>query len=196
MNAKMLVIGFAVALTATAALSDPPPLEINITTDSAPGWLPSVELSAQAEATLHDYIAATDANRVSDAYAMLSDIQKQNVPFETFKTNIETFNARAGAVIERRIVKVTWTKDPANAPAPGVYVAIDIVSRFANIDRHCGYIALYLKPDGGAFQIQREEFALMDNATAQTIAKEQGEDGVEKMWAKLSAYCPNYPREP
>lgn len=28
-------------------------------------------------------------------------------------------NAQAGPVIERRIGKVSWTKDPAAAPAPG-----------------------------------------------------------------------------
>ncbi len=194
--ARALVVCLAAALAATAALCDPAPREINITTDSAPGWLPSVELSAQAEKTVRDYLAVKDANRADDAYAMFSDIQKQHVPLGDFKAGVEAFNAKAGAVIERRIVKVTWTNDPAQAPAPGIYVAIDLASRFANVDRHCGYVVLYQSPAGGAFGVMREESTFMDNATAQGITKDHGQDGMEKAWAQLSSYCPNYPGKP
>lgn len=196
MTAKTAFIFLAVAFAATTALSDPAPREINITTDSSPGWLPSVELSVQAEKTARDYLAARDANRADDAYAMFSDIQKQHVPLSDFKAGVEAFNAKAGAVIERRIVKVTWTKDPAQAPAPGIYVAIDLASRFANVDRHCGYVVLYQPPEGGAFGVMREESNVMDNATAQGIVRDQGQDAMEKAWAQLSSYCPNYPGKP
>jgi hypothetical protein len=95
-------------------------------------------------------------------------------------------------VKERRIVKLTWTKDPANAPAPGVYAVLDLASRFENIDRHCGYIILY-QPDGGApFLVQRFEQNFITNADAQTIALKQSVQALYQTWLNLSKRCPNY----
>jgi hypothetical protein len=91
-------------------------------------------------------------------------------------------------VAERRITTVTWTKNPAHAPVPGVYAALDLVSRFANIDRHCGYLVLYQAPSGGAFQIMRDENNYMDNAAAAGKAPAE----VDRVWAALSARCPGY----
>jgi hypothetical protein len=62
---------------------------------------------------------------------------------DDFEKLAANFNAEAGPVIYRRTVHISWTKDPANAPAPGVYVSVDLISKFAKVDRDCGYIILY-----------------------------------------------------
>jgi hypothetical protein len=181
----------AVFFSATSVQSDetatePAPRVINITSDSAPGWLPSVAQSDSAEKAAHDYLAAEDIGRVEEAYGYLADLNKQHMPFAEYKANIEEANAKIGSVIERRIVKVTWTKDSPQAPIPGVYAAIDLISRFANADRHCGFLILYQAPTGGDFKVMREEANFMDNQTANA-------SGADEAWAKLSANCPNYP---
>ncbi len=94
--------------------------------------------------------------------------------------------------MERRIVTVTWTNNPSNTPLPGVYVALDLVSRFANVDRHCGYLVLYQEPSGAAFQVMRREDNFLDNASATKIAQESSPEEVERAWAELSASCPGY----
>jgi hypothetical protein len=169
------------------------PREVNVTPDSAPGWLPSVELEKSVSDTATDYLGKMDRERYGDAYALLSDFDRQE-SFTAFSDRLRAFNARAGAAVERRLVKITWTKDPAHAPAPGIYAAIDFVSSFQNIDRDCGYLVLYQPPSGGGFKIMREENNFLDNATARDIAQRQSNAEVEKVWAKASANCPNYPR--
>jgi hypothetical protein len=168
---------------------------VNVTSDSAPGWLPSTDQVRLARQAVIDYLAARDAGRAEAAYAMLEDGDKALIPFVSFARDLASFNSSAGAVVERRIVNVTWTKDPAQAPKPGVYAAIDIVSRFANIDRDCGYVVVYQPPAGGAFRVGREEVNVMTNADAATIERQQSAAAVETVWSQLAARCPNYPGE-
>ena len=73
-----------------------------------------------------------------------------------------------------------------------MYVALDLISRFVNVDRHCGYLMLYQAPSGGAFQIMREESNYMDNATAASIAKQSSPAAVEQRWAEVYGHCPGY----
>ncbi len=195
--ATLMLLASASALPARADDPSPPPAApariVNITSDSAPGWLPSTDQARAATEAALAYLAAKDAGRAAAAYAMLEDGNRALQSFADFARALADFNARAGAVTERRIVTVTWTKDPAQAPKPGVYAAIDIVSRFANIDRDCGYVVVYQPPAGGAFRVAREEENLMTNADATVIERQHSEAGVEAAWSQLSARCPNYP---
>jgi hypothetical protein len=188
-----MLLAAASLVPARPAMAASSPRVVNVTTDSAPGWTPSPEQERLAERAVKDFLAALDGGRFADAYAALSDVNKRSQPFAEFSSDGAKFNAMAGSVIERRIVKVTWTKDPAQAPAPGVYAAVDLVSRFAQVDRHCGYVSLYHAPTGGPFQVARVEVAYLDNATARSIAAAKSAMAVEEVWASVSANCPNYP---
>jgi len=168
------------------------PRVVNVTPDSTPGWLPSEDLEHQARRTALDYMADMDSGKYAEAYAFLADIDKKGQSLSAFSDRLRQFNARAGAVVERRVVTITWTKNPAQAPLPGIYVALDLVSRFANIDRHCGFLVLYQSPSGDGFQVMREENNFLDNVTAANIAKQSSSEAVEKTWTGLSAHCPGY----
>jgi hypothetical protein len=172
------------------------PREVNITTDSAPGWIPSVELEKNAVATLRRYLSEKDAGNSVKAYAFMTAINQRDMPLGRYKADNEQFLTKSGSVIERRIIKLTWTKDPAQAPFPGIYAAIDIASRFERIDRHCGYIVLYQVPTGGPFQVMREESNFITNQDAAAIAKKQTQAGLDGIWARLSSNCPNYSTAP
>jgi hypothetical protein len=84
--------------------------------------------------------------------------------FESWSETTMKFNAQAGKVLERRIRKVTWYKDPPNAQLPGVYAAVDFIGRFENVDTHCGYVVWHQRDDG-AFRIMREEQNFIDKKT-------------------------------
>jgi Protein of unknown function (DUF4019) len=175
------------------ALADAAPHEINITSDSAPHWLPSTDQEHSARKTVDDFLAALDTGRPADAYALMTDANKSELPFPAFENDQAKFNALAGAVRERRVVKIAWTKDPANASGPGVYAAVDLVSRFAEIDRHCGYLILYQAPDGGTFKVMRQESNYFPNAEARRVERQKSRAAVDALWSELSAHCPNYP---
>jgi Protein of unknown function (DUF4019) len=165
---------------------------INITSDSAPGWLPSERQRQDVIKSAGDYLSALDESRYEAAYAMMSESNRRTVPFERFIDARQKFHARSGSLKQRSILKVTWTRNPAAAPLPGIYAAIDVASRYENIDRHCGYVVLYKKTDGENFQVMRQESNFIDNAMAQKIEQQKSRAELDKLWAKLAANCPNY----
>ena len=120
--------------TSQSRPTNQPPEEINITSDSAPGWLPSADQRAQVPQVVQNFLATVDGGQYLKAYDLMTEGRKKSEPFDEFGKRVTEFNAQAGSVKERRIIKVTWTKDPANAPAAGIYAAVDLVSRFANLD--------------------------------------------------------------
>lgn len=187
----LIAIGImAFGAAASPATAQEARREVNVTTDSAPGWIPSPVLEQDAQSAALVYLADIDSGRYAQAHAKLDRLNRQE-SLADFSARLKAFNAGAGPVKERRVVKVTWTKDPANAPARGVYAAIDLRSRFENIDRHCGYIVLYQRPAGGAFSVMRTEDYLIGNAAAAGLPA--GE--VDRAWARISANCPDYPAE-
>jgi hypothetical protein len=122
----------------------------------------------------------------------MTENQRAQEKFDRFSKRVREFNTRAGTVKERRILEITWTKDPANAPAPGVYAAVDLASRFENIDRHCGYIVLYQSDASVPFLVMRQEQNFITNKDARQIAMKQSPSAVDEVWGKLSRSCPNY----
>jgi len=189
-----IVLATAAISAASAAGSEqstPGARQINVTSDSAPGWLPSQEQALSAEKTARTFLATKDAGQYDKAYGFLTELDKQGQSLDRFRSDLRKFYILAGPVKERRIVTVTWTKDPANAPFPGVYAAMDFVSTFANIDRYCGYLILFQPSSGGDFRIMREEDNFIDNVSARTIAQQQSPAALEKSWYQLSAHCPN-----
>jgi hypothetical protein len=133
-----------------------------------------------------------DGGRYEEAYGLLGEGLRQLRSLPKFVEEERSFNDAAGPVISREISKITWTKDPPNAPKPGVYAAVDLVSRFRNIDRHCGYIILYQEPSGGSFEVTREEGTFMDNATALKAEQDHSLAYVRETWRRISRVCPNY----
>ena len=76
------------------------------------------------------------------------------LPSTTFVRN-KLLLLPAGTPQGRTLKKVTWYKNPANAP-PGVYAAVDFSSQFAELSLHCGFVAMHLQMDG-SFGVAREE---------------------------------------
>ncbi|HZZ89845.1 MAG TPA: DUF4019 domain-containing protein [Caulobacteraceae bacterium] len=165
-----------------------PARQVDISSDSAPGWVPSPELEAAAREALRVYLAAKDGGRPEEAYALLAAPLQAQQPLADFTAALATFNATAGPVIDRRVLQITWTKDPSGPGiAPGVYAAIDFASRFANIDRACGHVVLFQTTDGGGFRAIREDETFIDNVAAQSMSPAD----LQKSWAQLGARCPN-----
>ena len=203
MQFKVLVSSGCVAITlitasggpARAGTTWPPatvPAQINVTTDSSSGWLPSQQQITEVQKIAEAFVTARNSGNSENAYALLADFNRENQPFRSFADGISNFNSKAGSAIELRFVKTTWTKNPAQAPVAGVYAALDFVGRYTNIDRYCGYLVLYQAPSGDSFRVMREEYVFLDNATAISMARQSSPATVEDVWAKASANCPGY----
>ncbi|MEZ0226128.1 MAG: DUF4019 domain-containing protein [Alphaproteobacteria bacterium] len=167
--------------------------QVNVSSDSAPGWTPTAEQEAQAVAAANVYFAAIDGGKYAEAYAMNSDLMKRQVPEEVFTELKRSFHDAAGSLKKRDFLKITWTKDSARAPEPGVYAAIDFAGQFDKVDRSCGYVVMYQKPDGGSFTVMADQNNFITNADAEKLSAGKSPADLDKIWAVMSSNCPNYP---
>ncbi len=189
MRSLLLALALAAPLCAAAQRA---PREVNVTSDSQPGWVPSVELEQAVLRATQVYFDAIEAGDPARAYAMLTPQNRARMPLAMFFEENDKARDAIGPLRDRRVVRLTWTKDPAQAPAPGVYAAVDVASRHANANRECGYLIWYQRPEGGPFKLMRSETNRIDNATAETIVGQKGQAELDRIWTRLSANCPNY----
>ena len=166
--AATLAAGAALVLTLPAATAAPPlpPAE------QAGDAIPDAKLQRQLLERSYAYFAAKDGGRYEAAYAAFAASVRAYLTLDLYSAQSAAFNAAAGNGGERRIVRLTWERDPPDAPAPGLYVAADFVSRFPNLRLHCGYLMWHREADG-AFRIVREEQSFLEEATARAMTPER-----------------------
>jgi hypothetical protein len=149
--------------------------------NSPDGWKPSPNDQITVETQTYRYLNLKSAGEYSTAYAMFSESMKEATHLDSWQTATQSFNTRAGQLLNRRVRKITWYKDPPSAPLPGIYVAVDYSSEFADVPIHCGYVAWYRTPNGDYQIIHEEEnsiakasIAMMKPADVATLAAKFG----------------------
>lgn len=153
--------------------------------------MPTEAQEESAQEVALGYFEANDAGEFARSYALLTPEMKRMLSGAQHAAAGRAFRSDAGALVSRDIIKVTWTKDPANSPRPGVYAAIDVVTRYANIDRHCGYIIAYQAAEGEPFMVMRTQSTMLTNSVAEQV-RASGQD-VDAAWAQAArGACPNY----
>jgi hypothetical protein len=163
-----------------------------IMSDSAPGWVPTETQKQNAIRAAGDFFSKLDAGRYDSAYGMMSDANRRYMSAEQFARDNQEFRSRSGPLQQRKFLKITWGKDPASAPVRGIYAAVDVASKYANVDRHCGYVVLYQKSADDGFEVMRQESNFIDNAMAGKIETQKSRAELDRMWAQLAVNCPNY----
>jgi hypothetical protein len=196
-TAPLIVLVGALAGVGAARATEPVAIpdeveQARVTPDSARGWTPSGEQKQALAQALHDFLGEVDAGRAEEAYAFFTEQNRRLLTPQQFASEVSQFNTLAGPLRARRILRIEWTKDPASAPGPGIYAAIDLSARYANVDRSCGYLIFFQAPAGGAFQVMRRETTFMDNATAEQMEKGHSKQYVEAQWRGIARVCPNY----
>lgn len=193
-----LIMVLAYVTLPAAALAQAPPTagrpaksaqEINITSDSQPGWVPSAQQMQQVRLAIDSYLSALDEGRYKAAYGMLTQRTKAILPFEKFSGLEHDFYRQSGRLLQRRLLRTTWTKYPVTSPNSGVYAAVDFAGRFDNIDRQCGYVVLFQGGVSRPFEVMRSENNFITNDMA---AKQKSRADLNRQWTKLAANCPNY----
>lgn len=115
-----------------------------------------------------EFLGQKDQGKLTAAYAQFSDAMKQSARFDSWSRSVQEFNEKAGGVQFRKITRVSWVKDPPDAP-PGHYAAVDYTGRFENVAFVCGYVA-WFRDRTGALSIMREEENFIDDATRSRIS--------------------------
>jgi|ERR1700683_3336755 hypothetical protein len=133
-------------------------------------WAPAEADSQLVAARTHEYLAQKDKGELAQAYSQFSDGMKASARFDTWSKTIENFNAKAGLVKARKILKVSWVKDPSGVD-PGFYAAVDYAGRFQNYPYECGYVAWY-RESSGRLTIVREEEGYIDRESEAKMTPE------------------------
>ena len=103
-------------------------------------WQPTEQDQAAVEHLTNKYFRDKDNDKYQNAYLMLAISMKLAGAADHWQTKARAFNAKAGKVIKRKIVKISWYNNPHSSPRPGLYARVDYVSQFENIDIHCGHL--------------------------------------------------------
>jgi hypothetical protein len=181
------------AMSAPYIVPPPPagPRQVNITSGSEPGWIPSEGLEAEARAFVTRYFDLLDRGQFAAAHALQTAGLRGSQPLDPFNAAQQRSASELGPALERAQRKLTWTKNPDGVP-PGIYAVFDFDARFRNSQRACGYIVIRQVPDGTAFEIVRlEQLQLLDANYAQMVAK-RGAAAVDAEWQGYrTQYCPN-----
>jgi hypothetical protein len=162
---RRALLTLATTLLLAAAPAPPPPQEAGDAIQPEP-------MQEAVLAASYAYFKAKDAGDYTAAYRQLDADMQSYVTPDLFRTQAKQFADGAGAPAGRRVVKLTWYRDPAEAKRPGLYVAADYTGQFANLYMICGYLMWRQQPDG-SFRIVREEQNFVDKETAHLMPPER-----------------------
>lgn len=158
--------------TAPAPIATPTPIDpATLPLPPQVGDAPEEAVQREILALSYRYFAARDGGRYDEAYALIAPSMRAYLSAPFYRSQVEPFNQGAGAVSGRLVTRLSWYRDPPDAPAPGLYVAADFVSRFANLYLHCGYLMWHRAP-AGEWRIVREEQSFVDTRTADQMTPE------------------------
>lgn len=159
-------------LTQTIRCGEESPPAIPQTTSAPDGWKPSATDQSQVETQTYQYYRAKDAGQYVAAYAMFDNHMKETSHFDTWSAHAQSQNTKAGHILNRRVLKITWYKDPPSAPEPGIYAAADFAGQFENDPIYCGYVAWHRGVDG-TFRVVREEENFIDKGSIANMGQRE-----------------------
>jgi hypothetical protein len=146
--------------------ADSVPQEVKAT-PTDPNWHPSDADYQSVIDTLTKYFAAKDSGNVAGSYTLLDD--GMGLSLKEWKSSSDDFTAKTGAAVSHKVMKLTWYKDPQNAPEPGIYAAADFVDHYDKAT-DCGYLSMHQKPDG-SFLVIHEQDGFIPNQSNMTPAQ-------------------------
>jgi hypothetical protein len=124
---------------------------------SAESFIPSTADSAEIQRLTDTYFKLLDNRDYAAAYAMQTPGMQATMPFHEWLAVSQQSRQQMGDLQERKQAKVTWYLDPPDSPGPGLYAAVDFVSRYANSRQHSEYLIWFRKKKPDAFMLTRHE---------------------------------------
>ena len=154
-------------LTQDVQCGDAPPL-VN---DSADRPAPSPTDEQRVRADMAAYLKARDAGDRTALAALYSTDMKKHLLTRDAIDAQTAFRRTAGEPATVRLFEPDWQDDPADL-APGRYVAVDYVVRYAGGALSCGYVS-WRQLTAEVYEIVHIEQGNLDAATLQRIAPAQ-----------------------
>lgn len=110
----------------------------------------------EAVAFATNWLELLEAVDFEGAFSLLSDPFKASTSMEEWQDSLVSTRQRLGELESRRLRRVVWYQDPADAPLPGTYAAVEFDSVYKNLDQHFQYLILHSLSDE-PFRVMRHE---------------------------------------
>lgn len=145
---------FEVRQELTCLDSPPPPPQLAPL--SPPDWRPSEEDERAVRTLTERYFAMVDRGDAEGIHQLWSEGERAAVSVEERAAQLEAFRRQAGTPGRHRLVRLTWYVNPQNAPARGIYVAVDFERTYDGLLLNCGYV-VWFRDTADHYVLLREE---------------------------------------
>ena len=108
----------------------------------------------------NDWLDQFVAGNSDATFDLLAPTFQRNLTREVWRKEVEKERADLGKQTSRTLRRIVWYQDPANAPLPGLYAAVEYDSVFENSDLHFQYLMLHSQ-DNLPFRVMRREVILV-----------------------------------
>jgi hypothetical protein len=120
------------------------------------------------------YLGHLDRGEYDQAHAMFTADMRRMAPLQAWRETTRASHVEWGTLEGREQVRITAYRDPEGAPRPGLYIAVDYVSRYANLAQHTQYLMWYREPGGRTFALTRHETNAVEKQAAAQGASHPG----------------------
>jgi hypothetical protein len=115
---------------------------------------------AEAVSFATAWLDLLDAGKAEESFNLLAPLFKANLTADQWRNSVIESKAQLGKLRSRTLKRVVWYEDPANAPLPGTYVAVEFDSDYEGTDKHFQYIMLHSQR-GEPFRVMRHQSTLL-----------------------------------
>ena len=118
---------------------------------------------AEAVSFATEWLDLLDAGKAEESFNLLTPLFKANLTADEWRNSVIERKAQLGKLLSRKLKRVVWYENPANAPLPGTYVAVEFDSEYERTDKHFQYIMLHSQ-HGEPFRVMRHQSTVLGKA--------------------------------
>lgn len=123
----------------------------------APDSPPDEDDAATIHAHTRAYFLAKESADADAAYRLLSTEMASYATPREWEESRASVNAQMGPGAQTNLLRLTWYDNPAGAPTPGRYAAVDYEVTYPSRGFTCGYVMWLRQADGGYLLVREEE---------------------------------------
>ena len=101
-----------------------------------------------------------EETKADASFDLLTPIFQANLTRASWRASVMERKASLGKLLSRRLRRVVWYENPADAPLPGTYVAVEFDSEYERTDQHFEYVMLHSQHDA-PFKVMRQQSTVL-----------------------------------
>jgi hypothetical protein len=118
---------------------------------------------AEAVSFATAWLDLLDAGKAEESFNLLAPLFKANLTADDWRNSVVERKAQLGKLLSRRLKRVVWYENPANAPLPGTYAAVEFDSDYERTDKHFAYVMLHSQHEE-PFRVMRHQSNVLSKA--------------------------------